>query len=120
MSEAIARHFGRRHLLTAWIASSCALGAAGAFRNLHAQRVAGIDPERFRVAGLYALLIASTALMLSVPTAAVWQRMITADPRQSLGRRFISGVGWTMTGLLLATLIALVLDLANVPFIPIR
>jgi hypothetical protein len=56
---------------------------------------------------------------LSVPTLFLWRRR-AKGLATGVVRAALIGTGGTVAGLVLTVLIALVLDLLNVPFIPIR
>jgi len=120
VGSAVARRFGKGQLITFWACVSIALGVVGTLRNLATQRALGVDPARVNVAGLYALLITAMLLILSAPTVALWRRTDGPQERVSFARQAAQGAGWTLAGLLIALLIALVLDFANIPFIPFR
>lgn len=115
----IVRRFGRSQLIPFWLGVTIILGALGAMRVLAAQRGAGVDPARVSVIGTYGLIIVALAVMLAIPTLQMWRR----DARvanDSLVRRGLTGAACMLLGLLAVVLIALVLDFANVPFIPIK
>ena len=116
----VARRFGRRALLPLWIGGSIALGAAGTFRNLAIQRQLGLSLARINVPGLYSLLIVATLVVLAVPTAALNRRLAGDAMPRAAHWHFVAGLGWTFGGVLLTLVVALILDLANIPFIPIH
>lgn len=118
-ATAMARRFGRSALLPIWLIVSIALGSIGAGRVLALERARGLGPDRLSASGLFALLIVTTAVILSVPTFQVWRRANRPDAIV-YRRRAAAAAAWTFLGLLLAVVIALILDLSNVPFIPIR
>jgi hypothetical protein len=116
----VAARFGTARLLTLWIVISFAVGSIGAFRAVSFQRALGRGPEHVSAPGMFVLLIVSLGVILSMPTFAAWRRARRGIATRSYSRTAIAAIGWTFVGLLLATLIALGLDLADVPFIPFR
>lgn len=118
--NSVLQRFGRAHLVALWLATSAGLGALGSLRSLALQRAAEMDVARVSVPGFYSMFIVAMLLVLSVPTAALARKASRIDSHASTSRRFLSGVGSTIGGIVLALAVALVLDLANVPFVPIR
>ena len=116
---AVARRFGRARVIPFWIVASACVGAAGAGRALAVQRMNGLDPTRVSAVGTFALLIAVMAVIFSIPAFATWKRATPAK-KISAVRQALTGIGWTFLGTILAVGIAIALDLANVPFVPIR
>jgi drug/metabolite transporter (DMT)-like permease len=116
---AVARRFGRSRVIPFWIVASACLGAVGASRTLAVQRSYGVDPARVSAVGTFALLIAAMAVIFSIPTFAMWKRATTVK-EISVVRQSLAGIGWTCLGIILAVGIAVALDLANIPFVPVR
>lgn len=119
VATAVASRFGRARLVPLWIGASVALGSFGAIRLLLIQQSLGLSADRVNRPGLFALLVTAMAVILSVPTFEVWRRA----PRSmsiNYARRVAAATAWTVLGGVLMILVALVLDLANVPFIPIH
>jgi hypothetical protein len=119
-ANAIARRFGPMNLLLFWTLAGLVLATVGTFRNLSIQRSAGVDPARVSTPGLYVLLGGGLLTILSLPTLKAWRHTSRTVPQSSVAQQFLSGVGWTATGLVLAVAVAFVLDLLNVPFIPLH
>jgi hypothetical protein len=120
VGDAVVRRFGRAQLAGFWLAVSIGLGAVGTLRNLAMQRSLGVSPARVSIPGLYTLLITAVLVILSVPTLALVRRASRGASSTPLIRRFLAGIGWTFGGLLVAVALAIGLDLANIPFIPIH
>jgi drug/metabolite transporter (DMT)-like permease len=119
VATAVASRFGRARLVPLWIGTSVTLGSLAAIRLLLIQRSLGLSADRINRPGLFALLVTAMAVLLSVPTFEVWRR---ASPSISINyaRRVAAAAAWTVFGGVLMVLVAVVLDLANVPFVPIR
>ena len=113
----VARRFGRGSIVACWFLGALALGSAWAFRSLHIQR--SIGPDRISAPGLYAILIVSALVVLSVPSAAIWHGAATDSSVDDL-RHGAVAMGWTVLGFLLAILISALLDIVGVSFVPIR
>jgi hypothetical protein len=116
----VAARFGRARLVPLWIAASVALGSLGAARVVAFQRSLGRGPDHVSGPGTFALLIVALSLTLSIPTFAVSRRAQRSPAAASYARVAFAATGWTFLGLLLMSLVALILDVANVPFIPFR
>lgn len=116
----VGRRFGRGALVPFWIGISIALGVAGTVRNLAVQRRLGLNLARINVPGLYLLLIVATLVILAVPTAGLSRRLTSDAIPRAAHRHFVAGVGWTFGGVLLTVVVALILDLANITFVPIH
>jgi hypothetical protein len=119
VASTIARRYGARRLGGTWPIASVGIAVVGALRTLGFQRNAGVDPARISVPGLYTLLATAMLITLSVPTLFLWRRR-AKGLATGVVRAALIGTGGTVAGLVLTVLIALVLDLLNVPFIPIR
>jgi len=100
-----------------WVVTSLILGALGAFRittvlrSIHSP-MSGTNPLAF-----FAMQASFLAVVLA-PVAITVVRRRRREMVTSMGRIAASSAGWALVGLLLALIIALALDLANVPFVP--
>ena len=119
VASAVAQRLGPRGLWGTWLVTSVGIAIAGALRILGVQRDAGVDPARVSVPGLYSLIGVAMLITLSVPTLFIWRRR-TRALESGPTRTVVTGMAGTVVGLVLMLIVALVLDLLNVPFIPMR
>ena len=119
VATAVASRFGRARLLPLWIGASLALGSFGAIRVLLIRQSLGLGGDHVNRPGLFALAMTAVAVTLSVPTFEIWRRA-PRSIRINYLKRAIAATAWSVVGVVLLVLVALVLDLANVPFIPIH
>jgi len=115
-----AQRFGSRTIAACWLIASFALGSVWAFQAVRLQRALGRGPERASAPGLYALFIVTALVVLSAPAFGVWRRHRGATPMLTYPHMLAASAGWTIVGFVLATLIAALLDIAGVNFLPIH
>jgi hypothetical protein len=118
-ATAVASRFGRARVVPLWIVASVTLGSLGATRALLMGRSLGLGPDRLNAPGLFALLVTTVAVILSVPTFEVWRRAPQTSG-VSYVRRAVAATAWSVLGVVLVVLMVIVLDLANVPFVPVH
>src|SRR5262245_3255278 len=115
-----AQRFGSRTIAACWLIASFALGSTWAFQAVGAQRALGHGPERASAPGLYALFIVTALIVLSAPAFGVWRRHRAALPMLTYPQVLAASAGWTIVGFVVATLLAALLDIAGVNFLPIH
>ena len=107
------RH-GELALVPLWAATVLVLGALGALRAVVVLPTAR-RPLAIALGGVFAAFLAITL----VPPALALRRRTKRLPASGIGAAAASSAAWSLLGMLLATGLALTLDLFGVPFLPL-
>lgn len=112
------RRFGGRMAMLGWVATSGVAAGLGTLRVISVLRQSG-SPAARRVhpSGFFALYVVTLAVILAPAALALWRRARTR-PNSGWGVVAATSAGWSLLGIFLALVIALLLDFANVPFVP--
>jgi len=107
------RRRGGLSLLPIWAGTVLGLGALGAVRVC---MVLPAARRSFAIAlgGVYAAFLAITL----VPSALALRRRTKRAPTSGIGAAAGSSAAWSLVGILVATAIALTLDVFGIPFLP--
>ena len=111
------RRRGPLPLVALWAATALVLGALGALRVRAVQHELGFASE-YHHSTWTAFLFMSTLAIALAPTALALRARAQLQPRSTNASVAVASAGWSLVGLFLAVLIALVLDLSNVAFVP--
>src|SRR5690349_17480969 len=109
------RRRGALQLLPLWAGTVIVCGAYGALRAYLVLPTAR-RPLAIAVGGLLAAFLA----IVLVPPAFALRRRTSHSPTAGIGAVAASSAAWSLVGIVLATTVALTLDLFGVPFLPGR
>jgi hypothetical protein len=113
----VLRH-GSRLLGIGWVLSAVLLGVLGAIRATALIRRVGSPAARELQPVYFFVLYAMASAVVLAPPAIALLRRARRQRASSWGVIAASSAGWSLLGIVLAVIIALALDLANVPFVP--
>jgi len=115
------RRFHRRgvlSLLPLWAGTALVLGALAAVRLFLVLQNLTVEARRPLALAFGETCVAFLAIALTPPALAL-RRRAQRSPTSSVSEAAWSSAGWSLLGVLLATVIAVTLDVLNVPFFPL-
>ena len=101
-----------------WAFTAVALGGLGALRLMSVQQQFGFANARSQLGVLTGIFAGILGISLA-PAAIALRLRARRRPDTRLARIAVGSGGWALLGLLLAVIASLIIDLSNVPFVPL-